>query len=1002
MKTMTRTTFIGLIALVTIVSLGAAAADAVGEEVRRYVERPVDTAEVPPPLAVVDGTPRPRTSGLPTTPVLQSEDRDRRSSDPKRERIVAGLGTVIGDQGMAAQIGGDDIAILNGPDAEHPFIQIASNGTIFVAMNNSTEINIYRSIDGGDNWTHWSTFDDPGGPSHYLQDFEIAEGTQDRVFLVYGINVPSIHVRVAYASIAAPVPTWTVVTALGAPGVSYAVGLIGIDMDTDQEAYDSYYLYVVATGFDADGVDVWFNVSTNQGASFGTPYRIVNNTGGSSISHRTPKVRFGFGNWIHVTFEKFSSPSPPNPGLFYLRAPNFAAGGSASWESVQTLNDVGPSSPAKSMGLEASLIDGAVIAVDFAAKIWYSLDSGATWPHEAHIGVLGSNDQESPVLISPTGEVAVLNGKLGTCPTSFCLSALHIQRSTTTDLETWTPSYESALSILPDIPTNQVHRPGLASDPSRGGRLAAVWWSFDYDDEANNMVRFDAEWRRDPGYANTEVGFPVDIAGGGQTPPAVAQVDLDAQLEIVFATRSGDVHVVNHDGSAVPGWPVNIGVVPFDGPVAVGDLVGNGNPTIVAANQAGVVHAFDRNGTPLPGWPVDLGTGASAYVSIGALGPPHPRYVVAVSGTQMHVLNYLGVNVAPAWSNIPVGVYTRPAAIGDMENDGITEIVSVAGPNLYNHWLNDSVFKTNHVAGEVFSDAPTLADIDLDGDLEVAIPTESGKMYLFETLDDLYPGWPITVSPGVSLTSAAMAQILGTWEAELVFAESDGDVHIRYHTGVEQSGFPKDASTSVVYMPPMLSPVSISGSNINIGTTESVGHSYRNTSSNVTPGWPRNLPGQVEETFAAGDIDNDGHNEIVVLGLDFLTVFDVGVAPIADPRGHWPMYGYDEQRTGCLACIETLTAIGDTPTAAGSLTLDVSPNPFNPATLVEYEIVNDGPVSLFVYDVSGTRVATLLDNEHRAAGRHSLRYQAATASGVYFMKLVSGGQSTVRKLVLLK
>jgi hypothetical protein len=189
---------------------------------------------------------------------------------------------------------------------------------------------------------------------------------------------------------------------------------------------------------------------------------------------------------------------------------------------------------------------------------------------------------------------------------------------------------------------------------------------------------------------------------------------------------------------------------------------------------------------------------------------------------------------------------------------------------------------------------------------------------------------------------------------------------------------------------------------VNIGTLASVGHSVRNISGIVTPGWPRNLPGQVEETFAGGDLDNDGRNEIVVLGLDFLTVFDVAIAPASDPKRHWPMYGYDAQRTSCLACVETLSDVDGTAPAFASAALEIYPNPFNPATTITYRVARPGPVTLSIYDVHGRLVETLIDGEHRTPNHYSLSYQANVASGVYFVRLVTPGQEVARKMVVLK
>jgi hypothetical protein len=505
-----------------------------------------------------------------------------------------------------------------------------------------------------------------------------------------------------------------------------------------------------------------------------------------------------------------------------------------------------------------------------------------------------------------------------------------------------------------------------------------------------SRIRFDAEWRRDPGYPYTEVGFPITIAGTGQTPPAVAEVDGDPEKEIVFATRgAGQIHVVNHDGTDVPGWPVSLGVdVPFDAPVAVGDITGNGEVAIVTGTIDGRVFAYDPNGQLMPGWPISIGEVANTFVAVG--------------GHRIGVYRYDGDPINPGWGTF-TDVISRPAAIGDVDHDGVTDVVTLKGPYMHVHSLDQTAPEHfRWFPGEVFNDAPTLADVNGDGTLEIAAPTVSGKMYLLNyDGTDYSPTWPLNVAPGVPLTSASLAQFVGTTDVDMAFAESGGDVHMIISTGVEQATYPKVLAPAVIYQPPILTTVSATSSNISIGTVTSVGHSWRNTGP-ASPGWPRNLPGAVEESFASGDIDNDGRNELVVLGLDFLTVYDVGQPPQTTPRNHWPMYGYDAQRTGCLACVETFSGVGDAPAAALAGDLVIHPNPFNPATTITYQVARAGAVTLAVYDVHGRLVDTLLDGEHREPNRYSLRYEGRLASGVYFLRLVTSGEGFARKMVVLK
>lgn len=78
------------------------------------------------------------------------------------------------------------------------------------------------------------------------------------------------------------------------------------------------------------------------------------------------------------------------------------------------------------------------------------------------------------------------------------------------------------------------------------------------------------------------------------------------------------------------------------------------------------------------------------------------------------------------------------------------------------------------------------------------------------------------------------------------------------------------------------------------------------------------------------------------------------------------------------------------------------PNPFNPQTRIPFELAGDGMVALEVYDITGRRIATLL-NEYRSAGRHQVTWDAGMlASGIYVYRLITAEGAFTRKLTLIK
>jgi len=78
------------------------------------------------------------------------------------------------------------------------------------------------------------------------------------------------------------------------------------------------------------------------------------------------------------------------------------------------------------------------------------------------------------------------------------------------------------------------------------------------------------------------------------------------------------------------------------------------------------------------------------------------------------------------------------------------------------------------------------------------------------------------------------------------------------------------------------------------------------------------------------------------------------------------------------------------------------PNPFNPSTTISFELPVSSDVMLEVFDVTGRRVAELVDG-HRNAGTHEITFQADNlSSGVYTYRLTADGVSMSRTLTLIK
>ncbi|MFC1526287.1 FlgD immunoglobulin-like domain containing protein [Candidatus Latescibacterota bacterium] len=161
--------------------------------------------------------------------------------------------------------------------------------------------------------------------------------------------------------------------------------------------------------------------------------------------------------------------------------------------------------------------------------------------------------------------------------------------------------------------------------------------------------------------------------------------------------------------------------------------------------------------------------------------------------------------------------------------------------------------------------------------------------------------------------------------------------------------------------------------------------------------WQTNAeyPGEVRCAFASAQ-PLDGRGEL------FSLVFE---ARGDDAVGETALELGEVTFNGSPAVTRSGAVVRFLPTAARLL--GNYPNPFNPWTAIQYELPDDGPASLSVYNAGGQLVRALVSGPQRA-GRHEVGWDGldgsgrAAASGVYLCRLKAGTESRSRKLLLAR
>ena len=118
------------------------------------------------------------------------------------------------------------------------------------------------------------------------------------------------------------------------------------------------------------------------------------------------------------------------------------------------------------------------------------------------------------------------------------------------------------------------------------------------------------------------------------------------------------------------------------------------------------------------------------------------------------------------------------------------------------------------------------------------------------------------------------------------------------------------------------------------------------------------------------------------------------------------LFEYEEDLS--IESIMIVDSYGNTVTAKTMLIsdkyslLNSYPNPFNPATSINFTLSMESDISLEIYDIQGRMVEVLL-NGNMQTGYHSVIWNANNHSnGIYFVKMVVGDFVNTQKLILLK
>lgn len=154
-------------------------------------------------------------------------------------------------------------------------------------------------------------------------------------------------------------------------------------------------------------------------------------------------------------------------------------------------------------------------------------------------------------------------------------------------------------------------------------------------------------------------GFPVFAESLIEASPAVADLDGDGWLDIAVGSWDGRMYIWDHRGELLPGWPVRVGDQIVSSAALV-DMDGDDRLDIVVGSRDNHLYGWTVEAESLPGFPYDLGHHVSSSPWVGDLDGDGRADIVVGANNGIHLIRNVG----------PLGRASWPMFHRDVENTG--------------------------------------------------------------------------------------------------------------------------------------------------------------------------------------------------------------------------------------------------------------------------------------------------------------------------------------------
>ncbi len=370
--------------------------------------------------------------------------------------------------------------------------------------------------------------------------------------------------------------------------------------------------------------------------------------------------------------------------------------------------------------------------------------------------------------------------------------------------------------------------------------------------------------------------FSLSLGLVAQQPATRAFIDTDGIIKTESVLTQ--LPPASRDGlTPMPGFPLsfssNTTYKPMRG-IALADLNNDGADEIILCHSE-EINVIDGQGNVL--WTQPLVGGMAQYPA--AVGDINKDGILEIVSLTAYGNARGGINVFDASGNVLMATVTNnnplicAPVLADLNNDSELEII-FCGRGKASASISAGIHAWNlqgeEIEGFPFelpstpAFTPTLADIDGDGSLEMFVSTTTALYCVSHTGEEIY-----RVDSEEAYKYSYQSPLVVDFEGDgnwSIVGACHGDNPNHYvrdaHTGEYRTGWPKPVSYWTYSAPTVVKNSDEYAIFMGVSGEGNVFYQY-DMSGNIAPGFPLNLTSGVEGFISVADIDGDGENEII-------------------------------------------------------------------------------------------------------------------------------------------